>query len=443
MVRFQKNREKKASNLLLAKRPQRRIASAFSKSDIRKCELCFSSSIFENYSFMTDSVYSGDDVSAVVFDLGSSSIRAGYGGLYASPQVEIPSTAGVKDPGNGDKKTYFIGDPNVGIARASTELKRYIRNANVSDWDLFEVVFENIMNYHLRFDITQVPVLFIESNVYNRQHREKLAEIMFEKFNAQAICVMPSAPLIAMKRDHARSTIVDVGHDGTTVSVVSRAYLLRNSVVSSSIGTDYFASTIGTVLDERGTEILPPAAVELHPSCLDYRQKAVLHDFAASTLMYSRKPLPASGPVPGESATFELPTRKEVTFDARTRFSITEGLFNPSYLVDEQASGHKGLVSMIRESVDNIDPDSILPSYSHIFVNGGGALIKNFVDRLQNELNQLPPRISARVNNGVKVYDPRFDAWRQGAIFVGTGTSGQLWCSKSQFRDGSSILHHF
>uniref|UniRef100_A0A914QUI1 Uncharacterized protein n=1 Tax=Panagrolaimus davidi TaxID=227884 RepID=A0A914QUI1_9BILA len=139
----------------------------------------------------------GEDVSALVFDIRSNALVGGYGGLYTAPQCSVAPYVGVRDEESGiSKNQRFIDDPNVYIPREGTQLKKYIEKSKIVDWDLFENVFEYLVADKLRFDPSLSPMLFIEGNVYDRKHREKLAEILFEKFNSRALCVMPVAPLI-------------------------------------------------------------------------------------------------------------------------------------------------------------------------------------------------------------------------------------------------------
>ena len=87
----------------------------------------------------------------------------------------------------------------------------------------------------------------------------------------------------------------------------------------------------------------------------------------------------------------------------------------------------------------------LFQAYSaRIYLNGPGTTGEDFCDNLADELiEKAPPRRNTKIHLNTKFCDPLNDAWKQGSTFVGTGTIGQLWVSKSEFSDNSKKLHYF
>ena len=105
-------------------------------------------------------MYGGDEVSALVVDLGSELTKAGYAGEDA-PKVVMPSAVGVmstqdedvemKDAENDEKnedgstpskkkvnakrRGRYVGSGALGVRRDTMELVRPIREGIVQDWD--------------------------------------------------------------------------------------------------------------------------------------------------------------------------------------------------------------------------------------------------------------------------------------------------------------------
>lgn len=122
-----------------------------------------------------------DNVDAVVVDLGSETIRAGYCcDPMGRPQMEISSIAGVKKSTSDGSNQYFLDDamkapiegmklnPIIfdGLSESSefTETLHKIDNFAVQDWDLFEQVMNSIIK-RLNCDPTETFFIFSEALV--------------------------------------------------------------------------------------------------------------------------------------------------------------------------------------------------------------------------------------------------------------------------------------
>ncbi|ROT80041.1 Actin-like protein 6A [Penaeus vannamei] len=65
---------------------------------------------------MSGGVYGGDEVGALVFDPGFSSLRVGYAG-EDSPKFDIPSCVGVTENQETNEKKYFIDTVALHVPR--------------------------------------------------------------------------------------------------------------------------------------------------------------------------------------------------------------------------------------------------------------------------------------------------------------------------------------
>lgn len=106
-------------------------------------------------------LYGGDEIGALVFDLGHHSLRVGYA-QEDTPKAEIPAVVGVGEDGNGatkvepmdidDKKPdsnitqngtkYYIDTTILHVPRKNTEVVSYMKDGMIEDWDHFEKVSE-------------------------------------------------------------------------------------------------------------------------------------------------------------------------------------------------------------------------------------------------------------------------------------------------------------
>lgn len=111
-------------------------------------------------------LYGGDEIGALVFDLGHHMLRVGYA-QEDTPKAEIPAVVGVADDGNGtatkmepmdvdDKKPdsnitqsknkYFIDTTILHVPRQGMEVASYMKDGMIEDWDHFEKVCVTFVN---------------------------------------------------------------------------------------------------------------------------------------------------------------------------------------------------------------------------------------------------------------------------------------------------------
>lgn len=105
-------------------------------------------------------LYGGDEIGALVFDLGHYSLRVGYA-QEDTPKAEIPAIVGVgedancnaakiepmevddKKPDNNitqSNKKYYIDTTTLHVPRKGVEVQTYMKDGMVDDWDYFEKV---------------------------------------------------------------------------------------------------------------------------------------------------------------------------------------------------------------------------------------------------------------------------------------------------------------
>ena len=124
------------------------------------------------------------DDAAIVIDNGSYSIKAGLAGEEA-PSQEIRSLK--RRDGDALHSTAREATTTTNVATADDD-GRVIVAGIVTDWDAMESKWQRVF-----VGVTGVetanehPILITETPVNPRQAKEKMAEILFEKFEAPAL----------------------------------------------------------------------------------------------------------------------------------------------------------------------------------------------------------------------------------------------------------------
>ncbi|XP_050381391.1 actin-related protein 4-like isoform X2 [Argentina anserina] len=162
----------------------------------------------------------GDEVSAVVIDLGSHTCKAGYAGNDA-PTAVFPSVVGSVDEFSGSadgqrdsdkrkgKHNLYVGSEALGYRRDHMEVLPSIKNGVVVDWDAVEGIWDHAFRDCLLVDPKHHPVLLAEPSFNSQQQRERTAELMFENYQVPALFMVNNAVLTSFASGRATSLVVD------------------------------------------------------------------------------------------------------------------------------------------------------------------------------------------------------------------------------------------
>ncbi|KAH6940518.1 hypothetical protein HPB50_000539 [Hyalomma asiaticum] len=265
---------------------------------------------------MSGGVYGGDEVGALVFDFGHYSVRAGYAG-EDSPK-----------------------------RRVDIHHKRGL----VEDWDLFEKVLDYTYSRHVKSEPHLHPVLMSEASWNARTKREKLTEIMFEKYGVPAFFLVKNAVLAAFANGRSTGIVVDSGASQTSAIPVHDGYVLTQAVVKSPLAGDFVTMQCKQFLEEQGVDIIPTYMLagkeavkegetpkwtkknnlpEVTKSWHNYMVKEVIQDFQSSVLQVLDSPYDKETVDNMPTVHYEFPNGYNQDFGSE-RFLIPESLFDPS-----------------------------------------------------------------------------------------------------------------
>jgi len=209
-------------------------------------------------------LYGGDEIGALVFDIGHYSLRVGYA-QEDTPKAEIPAVVGVVEDGNStailktdgmevdEKKNdpsnissmsdtkYHIDTNFLHVARKGMEVSNYMKDGMIEDWDLFEKVLDYTYAKCIQSESEFHPVLMSEAPWNVRNKRERLTELMFEKYNVPAFFLVKNAVLAAFANGRATGIVVDSGATHTSAVPVQDGFVLTQAIVKSPLGGDYIS----------------------------------------------------------------------------------------------------------------------------------------------------------------------------------------------------------
>ncbi|GAA5820366.1 hypothetical protein JCM11251_005594 [Rhodosporidiobolus azoricus] len=432
--------------------------------------------------------YGGDEVGAVVLDIGSSSIRAGYAGedapkaVFPSPYVSIPSSTSDSPP------TYVHGN-GIHLYRPHAEVHNFITDGIVTDWAGAERAVEHAFTERMRLkSLEEYPFLNTEASWNTKENKEKMCELAFEKWQAPAYYAVDKAVMSAFAAGKGSALIVDIGDELATVTPIYDGFVLRKAIQKQPTGGALLSEVLLSSLQQAQPPISPtphylvktkesvepnqPSRATLRddrlpkPSDSSASTTPSYHALQLSRLAHELKESVCEVLTPSwdDSQAQQKPTRPFEfpdgfnTYVGAQRLVVPEILFNPQRFLPKEFttrplpvspssipshpySSLQSLISLIRASLSQIDPDLQATLLSNVVVTGGTTLITGFVDRLQAELSAFAPGMKVKIHAAATAAERTHSSWLGGSILASLGTFHQLWIGKDEYQEiGASVV---
>ncbi|EPQ59552.1 actin-like protein Arp4p [Gloeophyllum trabeum ATCC 11539] len=423
--------------------------------------------------------YGGDEVAALVVDMGASSLRAGYAG-DDTPKAIIPTSYGyITEPASGGDVTMgeagedgqparpaakmYIGQNGPSMWRANMEVANPIQNGMIHDFAPIPPLISHALRDVMRCNPTEHPVLVTEPAWNTPANRERMAEIMFEEFQVPAFYIANTGVLNAFAAGKGSALVVDIGQSMASVTPVVDGFVLRKGLQYSALPQLVHAHAKHLLTNP--TQHRP--AIQLLPHQLIASKMPVepaqppkftlREDRMAKTTdswriwAESREVDEWIQSVAGvldqgwnEQAVMQRPPRQYEfptgfnTYFGPERFSVGELYFNHSMIADRNDNLPRPLPSLITACLGNCDPDLRQNLLGNLVVTGGGSLFGGLVDRLGNELGR---HFQVKIHAPGNPIERRYGGWLGGSILASLGTFHQLWISKEEWQDhGKAIV---
>ncbi|GMI84169.1 actin-related protein 4 [Hibiscus trionum] len=432
-------------------------------------------------------MYGGDEVSAIVIDLGYHTCKAGYAGEDA-PKAVFPSVVGCIDQMDADddkenndsetnnsnadsnkpkgKRKLYVGSQALGFRRDHMEVVSPLKDGVVVDWDIVDNIWDHAFKDCLLIDPKEHPMLLAEPSSNTQLQREKTAELMFEKYKVPALFLAKNAVLTSFASGRATSVVIDSGGGSTTVAPVHDGYVLQKAVSSSPIGGEFLTDCLMKSLERKGIVIKPRYSFkrkEIQPGVFQtvdvdlplttesyklYSQRVIASDIKECVCRAPDAPYDESSYSNIPMTPYELPDGQTIEIGA-DRFKIPDILFNPSLAqtipgVDNFAeiSPARGLPQMVIESINRCDVDIRKELFGSILLAGGTASMQQLKERLEKDLLEESPQAArVKVLASGNATERRFSVWIGGSILASLGSFQQMWFSKSEYEEhGASYI---
>ncbi|EIM88243.1 brg1-associated factor b [Stereum hirsutum FP-91666 SS1] len=432
--------------------------------------------------------YGGDEVSALVLDIGTSTLRAGYAGDDA-PKAIIPTSYGYitqpassnpdvtmddataengeqppKDAAPAEETRLFIGQHGPSIWRANMEIGNPMKDGLINDFKPIPALIRHAFEDVMRVNLEEHPVLVTEPAWNTVANRERMAEIMFEEFNVPAFYIANTSVLNAFASGKGSALVVDIGQSQASVTPVVDGFVLRKGL---------HWSTLPQLIHARSRQHLTNAA-QYHPpiELLPYqliaskepvepnappryvaRDDRIPHTTDSLRLYYETREVDewiqsVAGVVEQgwnehQAAAYppkqyEFPTGFNTYFGVE-RFAVGELFFNHGRELETNPTIPRPIPSLIAQALSACDPDMRGVLTGNVVLSGGGSSFSGFADRLNVELSRHYPHV--KIHAPGNTAERRYGGWLGGSILASLGTFHQLWISKEEWQEhGKAIV---
>jgi len=316
----------------------------------------------------------------------------------------------------------FVGKRAV-QHRGALVLSRPMARGMVDSWSDMELVWQHAYDA-LGASAEAHPLLLTEAPLNASSHREKCAEVLFERMNVPALFFAPQAILSLYASGRTSGLVLDVG-DGVAHAVpVYEGFALSHAVTRMDLAGRDVTDRLALLLRRAGTRLETSAERDL---CRDIKERHcyVAQDPARDEQAFARKKqnnasssslaaktkdnnsaqgtssnnnlapsAPNSNAADASIRVHELPDGSRLVLGPE-RFRATEVLFDPSIVGSEEG----GVQSVVALAAKRADLDLRATLYSQIVLAGGSTIFPGFGDRLLKELkHHAPPYTKLRIH---------------------------------------------
>mmetsp|Transcript_21502 Transcript_21502/g.21623 ORF Transcript_21502/g.21623 Transcript_21502/m.21623 type:complete len:453 (+) Transcript_21502:202-1560(+) len=443
---------------------------------------------------------SGDDIGALVADIGSYSTRIGFAG-DDMPKAYFPSVVGATQV---DAEEGAMKDPvkdyhfDISRFRENMALENVVKDGLIADWDLLEKIWEHSLSKYLKVDMKDTPVLVAEKPYNPPEMRRKMTEIMLEKFNAPAVFLSKDSVLSCFACGRTSGLVIDIGASATLISPVYDGWLeskgMNRSVVGGRALDAYFSSLLshhqsGGVLKplfrlekeigQDGVTVISKLKelINVHPTYDAFMSLEIARDAKESVCRVADTPVSEMevkfSSVP--TSLYELPDGTVIDLGIE-RFRVPEllcdntlldleypdlvtlgcgislsSLSSSSSAVSPSPSTPSSIPSFSRDNIPNLVVDSMLRCDSEIqssllanlVLAGGGSCFDGLTERMKSEVEKIVQPISPGwrvkvMSSGVS--ERPVCAWLGGSILASLGSFHEMWLTRQEYGEYGAAL---
>jgi len=371
----------------------------------------------------------------IVCDNGTGLVKCGYADTN-SPEFTFPSLVGTPQLkskvkiGNKDieLKSIMCGDQAAQV-RQFLDVTYPMSNGQVRDWEAMNHLWDYTFHEKMKIDCSNSKVLLSEPPMNPKSNRQKMFEVMFERYNFHGCMAATQAVLTLYARGLLTGVAIDSGDGVTHVCPVYEGTALPASKLDLA-GRDITAHLIKLLL-LRGYVFNNSADFET-VKMIKEKLAYVAYDIEAENKLADETTV--------LNEKYTLPDGRVINV-GKERFECSEVLFQPDLIGLES----EGVSVLLYDTIMKQTMDTRPELFKHIVLSGGTTMLKGFPSRLEREVKQLYLKnvskgdLSHMQKMKIKVEDPPS---RHQSVFLGGSVlahvskdNDKFWINKSEYQE--------
>eukprot|EP00933_Yihiella_yeosuensis_P046349 TRINITY_DN41866_c0_g1_i1.p1 TRINITY_DN41866_c0_g1~~TRINITY_DN41866_c0_g1_i1.p1 ORF type:complete len:413 (+),score=45.87 TRINITY_DN41866_c0_g1_i1:69-1307(+) len=402
----------------------------------------------------------GLDAGTLVLDIGSDTVRIGFGGDREPCLVSSPLTALSRldedDVGfDAESLGNFLNYRGSGLGAAKVQLNRGAVEASIA----LALSFGTSSSSK-----TPSRLLVSEPNVCALNFREAIAQMVFERPDAPScVAFKPSAVLDIFGAGRSSGVVVDLGAGVSTVASVCEGEVFGTAIREHPFSGSCLDAAVVEALRNQGVEVPPDPQLEdafkrCDEKCYDGKEpprkqrRRLFNGFSLSILRRAQdlketmcfcSHLPVADLPPSDKPfRHVLPDGKKIDVSAFSR-DVPEALLIGSgpcdgldiFLCEAASKPFYGIPWMLNEVLLDMQMAGQGIKAPEAILFGGSARFVNFQDRLQSAVDQFSSIPSTKIDTSMLSVDRRHAAWIGGSIAAGVEGASSRWVSKNDFKE--------
>lgn len=365
----------------------------------------------------------------VVCDNGTGFVKCGFAGANL-PQFIFPSLIGrpilrsTSRVGNVELKDIMIGDEVVADeVRSMLEVYYPMENGIVKSWDDMGYLYDYTFGEKkLNIDTKTSKILLTEPPMNPLKNREKMVELMFEKYQFEGLYIAIQAVLTLYAQGLQTGVVIDSGDGVTHICPVCDSIVYQHAIRRLDIAGRDITRYLIKLLLLRGYNFNHTADFE---TVRIMKEKLCYVGYDIE----QEKKLALETTVLVEN--YELPDGRIIKVGGE-RFEAPEALFQP-HLIDVDGVG---VAELLFNTIQAVDIDYRAELYKHIVLSGGSTLYPGLPSRLEREIKQiylervLKGNTEALAKFKIRIEDP---PRRKHMVYEGGAVLADIMKDRSEF----------
>ncbi len=374
----------------------------------------------------------------LVIDNGTFTVKAGFSGDL-EPSAQILSVFGIPlyrnwglpDTENPLKIYYPVGEEALSYKdeKGYYSVREIFSYRGVDNWYGFERIYEHLFNNVLKINPSECPMLITERLMNPSGDREKLAEVLFDKFKVPALAILHPEILALLATGRTTGIVVDIGYHMSSVIPIYSGFPLSHAYNKMDIGEKDINPIFWRYFRKRGSDLFKDKNRDLNKSLFEQ----IKREYSQVSLEPIDKEIlyPPSSSVQKEIVVNGV----NVQLGDECRVA-SEIYFQPDPFGKESFS----LPQVIVNSVNACDEELREEMFNNIVLCGGGSMVKDLEVRLEREVKKLIP-LETTVHITAPSNRSRL-GWLGGSLMVARHPENLFWLTREEIElNGIKSVH--